>query len=362
MKILEIKFKPKTDRRFRLSVTIYFSLAIFLIQAISIAIAASLAYVFSLVGWIDFGLPTMPDLTELLIFMCISSVVIGFSVAFLTVKYPLKPFTTLINQINRLAAGDYKARVKISNKMDSHPAIKDVVDSFNKMAEELESVEMLRNDFINNFSHEFKTPIVSIAGFAKLIKRGNLTEEQKMEYIDIIEEESQRLAEMANNVLNLTRIENQLILTDVAKFNLSEQIRCSVLLLENKWSNKEINLTLDLGEVQISANEELLKQIWINLVDNAIKFAPAGETVGIKIIEHEHLVSVSVANTGSQIDADEQRKIFGKFYQSDTSHSCEGNGVGLAIVKKIVELHGGEISVESANNKTEFTVFLPKNQ
>lgn len=360
MKIINLK--PKSARKLRLSMTVYFSLAIFIIQAISIVIATILAYVFSSVGWIDFGLPSMPDLTELLIFMAISSLVIGFSVAFLTVKYPLKPFTTLIGQINRLAAGDYKARVQFGKRMDSHPAVKDVIDSFNTMAEELEGVEMLRTDFINNFSHEFKTPIVSIAGFAKLIKRGNLTEEQKSEYIDIIEEESLRLAEMANNVLNLTKVENQLILTDVSKFNLSEQIRGAVLLLENKWVKKNTILNLDVGEVEIEANEELLKQVWINLIDNAIKFSPNGAQVEIKIIEKENLLSVSVINSGSYIEDDELKKIFNKFYQADTSHSSEGNGIGLAIVKKIIELHGGEISVESSNSITEFTVFLPKTQ
>lgn len=151
------------------------------------------------------------------------------------------------------------------------------------MAEELENTQMLRSDFINNFSHEFKTPIVSIAGFAKLLRRGNLTDAQKEEYLAIIEEESLRLAAMATNVMNLTKVENQTILTDLTTFNLSEQIRACVLLLEEKWSRKELDLDLEFPEYTIRANEELLKQVWINLLDNAIKYSPNYGEIGVRI-------------------------------------------------------------------------------
>lgn len=352
--------KPKKSGRF--SLTLYVGLFVFVIQAISILVTAVLAYIFSGLKWIDFGIPSIPDLTELLIFMSVSSIIIGFATALFVSKFPLKPITNIIKQINRLADGDYKARLNFGKKNGNLPILSDISESFNKMAEELEGTETLRSDFINNLSHEFKTPIVSIAGFAKLLKRGNLTEEQKLEYINIIEEESLRLSVLANNVLNLTKVENQAILTDVSYFNLSEQIRSSVLLLEDKWTSKETELSLDIGEISISANEELLKQVWINLLDNAIKFSPKRGTVSIKAECDEKVVSVEISNGGSTISPEKLSKIFNKFYQADDSHSGEGNGVGLAIVKKIVELHAGEIIVTSENDFTSFTVVLPKVQ
>ena len=150
--------------------------------------------------------------------------------------------------MNRLAAGDFKARLQFGSILSSHPAFREISTSFNTMAEELENTELLRNDFINHFSHEFKTPIVSITGFAKLLAKGNLPEEQKALYLKSIEEESVRLAELATNVLNLTKVENQTILTEVSPFNLSEQVRAAVLLLENKWTEKNIDLQLDFDE------------------------------------------------------------------------------------------------------------------
>lgn len=170
-----------------------------------------------------------------------------------------------------------------------------------------------------------------------------------------------RLSYMATNVLSLTKVENQTILSDVSDYNLSEQIRSCILLLENKWSKKDIELQLEFGEHTISANEELLKQVWINLLDNAVKFTPDGHTIQVRISELENSITVVVMNTGSEIPKECQAKIFNKFYQADESHSSQGNGIGLAIVKRITELHGGKVSVTSENEVTAFTVELPKN-
>lgn len=224
----------------------------------------------------------------------------------------------------------------------------------------LDKTEMLRSDFINNFSHEFKTPIVSIAGFARLLKRTDLTEEQRAEYIDIIEEESLRLAAMATNVLKLTRIENQAILTDISEYNLSEQIRSCILLLESKWSKKNIMPDIDIDEYYIRANEEMMKEVWINLIDNAIKYSNEGGSLGINIEEATDRLLVSVSNTGSPIPDEAKEAIFRKFYQLDESHSSEGNGLGLALVKEIVKLHKGEVTVFCSEGKTVFTVSLPR--
>ena len=347
------------EQKNRFSLTLLFSLVIFVVLLVSIAIAGATAYVISRFGWMNTGSIDM-GLTPMLIYMGVASVVIGFGVTVLTMKYPLQPINRIISQMNRLAEGDFKARLQFGKLAASHPAFREISESFNKMATELESTEMLRADFINNFSHEFKTPIVSIAGFAKLLKRGDLTEQQRMEYVQIIEEESLRLSYMATNVLNLTKVENQSILTDVSAFNLSEQIRSCVLLLENKWTDKNIHFVLDFSEYKITASEELLKQVWINLIDNAIKFTPDDGTVEVNIHAEDNKVVIRVINTGSEISPEHQKKIFNKFYQADESHASIGNGVGLAIVKKCVELHGGAVSVASTHGMTTFKVELPQ--
>ena len=218
---------------------------------------------------------------------------------------------------------------------------------------------MLRSDFINNFSHEFKTPIVSIAGFAKLLRRGNLPEEARNEYLAIIEEESMRLSQLATNVLNLTKVENQVILTDADNFNLSEQIRNCFLMLETKWGKKNIDPLLPEDEFTIYGNEEMLKQVWINLLDNAIKFSEQNKPVEVTIRQNEDKTEVSVSNYGEPIPMKSIDRIFNKFYQADQSHATEGNGVGLAVVKKIVELHAGEIRVDHVDGKIVFTIILP---
>jgi signal transduction histidine kinase len=290
----------------------------------------------------------------------INSLVLGAIISTTISRFPLKPVNKIITQMNRLASGDFKARLEIEGPLAKHSAVKEVTDSFNRMAEELQSTEMLRSDFINNFSHEFKTPIVSIAGFAKLLRRGSLPAEKQEEYLAIIETESMRLSQMATNVLNLTKVENQTILTDVTEYNLSEQIRSCILLLSEKWEQKEIEYALDFNEYTIHANEELLKQVWINLLGNAVKFTPVGGLIEVRITEQENSITVSVRNTGSEIAPEHQERIFNKFYQADESHASEGNGIGLAIVKRVVELHEGEISVSSGSGSTTFTVTLPK--
>lgn len=304
----------------------------------------------------------VPYLGRFSLFSLLVSIPFGVLISLAVSQIPLRPVRDLINCMDALAEGDYTTRFHIGPVSRKYPPLVKIADSFNKMAQELQNTEMLRGDFINNFSHEFKTPIVSIAGFAKLLRRGNLPEKEKKEYLAVIEEESMRLSYMATNVLNLTRVENQSILTGVTEFNLSEQIRSCILLLENDWSKKNLDLMLHFGEHNISANEELLKQVWINLLHNAFKFSPPYQTVEVEIIEKKETLAVSIMNSGSEIPKEKQKLIFNKFYQADESHSAQGNGVGLAIVARVTELHGGRVSVQSENNVTAFTVELPKHQ
>ena len=352
----------KYDRKHRWALTLLFTGIVFVILLISQALTILAAYIMIQKGILFVFEEHLPEGQSILIFTGLTSMLIGSLIAFFTMRLPLRPFNHMISQMNRLASGDFKARLSFAYPLSEIPAYIEMSESFNKMAEELQNTEMLRSDFINNFSHEFKTPIVSIAGFAKLLNKGNLSDQARKQYLAAIEEEAIRLAYMSTNVLNLTKVENQTILTDVSSFNVSEQVRAAVLLLESKWSKKEIDLQLNFDEHIVEANEELLKQVWINLIDNAVKFSPQCGTVAIAIQEIEERLIVSISNTGSEIPPENQKMIFNKFYQADESHATEGNGIGLSIVKRIAELHGGEILVESGNGRTTFKLLLPKTQ
>ena len=351
--------KPVTEeQKERFSLTILFSVIVLVFLILTTIIVSIILSVMVYRGKLEIG-DIKLSAGRFILDMLLWSTGIGALITLLTMRYPLKPVNRFLNVLDRLAHGDFSARLSFTGPFSSVPAVKEVADGVNLMAAELERAEILREDFINNFSHEFKTPIVSIAGFAKMLKHGDLTEEQQREYLDIIEEESLRLAQMSTNVLNLTRVENQSILTDVQTFNLSEQIRTCVLVLEEKWTRKNIEIKLPEEEYMISGSPELLKQVWINLLDNAIKFSADYSPVEVKIRQNEDGTTVKISNFCEDIPAEKLSKLFNKFYQADESHAAEGSGVGLAVVRKVVSLHNGTVTVTSQNGKTTFGVSLP---
>lgn len=354
-----MKYANKKDKENIRRLTVMFSLIVLAVLIVVLGISALAAYLL-----VELEVIASEDgitATHIVIFMAISSIVMGTAISYISSKIILSPLNMMTSKLKSLANGNFGTRVDFDRIVSRVPSFLELSTVFNKLSEELQNTEMLRSDFINNFSHEFKTPIVSIAGFAKLLKKGNLSEEQTQQYLDAIEEESLRLSYMATNVLNLTKIENQSILTDVTRYNVSEQIRASILILEPKWSKKNLDFQLEMDEYTITASEELLKQVWINLIDNAIKFSSSDSAISIKASDIKDYLFVSVTNYGSEISAEAKAKIFNKFYQTDVSHSTEGNGIGLAVVKKIVDLHKGTISVVSENNSVTFTVTIPKN-
>ncbi len=350
---IKVRHKP------RLALTVLFSVVIFIfIFVTSIIVGGVMLYMVKHNLLTPGEVRTRP---EIIIFhMIVWSAGLGLVLSVVLSRVSLFPINKVIDAMNSLANGNFRTRLEFHTQLRRHPTIVEVTDSFNHMAEELEKTEMLRSDFVNNFSHEFKTPIVSIAGFADLLLEADLTEDERQEYIRIISEESHRLSDMATNVLNLTKIENQTILTDVTSFNLSEQIRNCILLLENKWEEKELNLDVDFGEYEYSGNCEMLKQVWVNLIDNAVKFSDRGGELKISITEMPDNLVISVSNTGSEIPRESLERIFNKFYQADESHAIQGNGIGLSIVKAIVDLHNGEVIPSSGGGKTVFTVVLPR--
>lgn len=350
------KGQLKKHRALALTVLCY----MFFVVLVTVVISFALIMILLSMGVIASTDTSRGDILHVVRFMSVVNLLTGICVTAFTNKILLRYINRVINAMNRLAEGDFKIRLDFGKPLMNHPTFAEISNSFNRMAEELDKTEMLRSDFSNNFAHEFKTPIVSITGFAKLLKRGNLSEEQKMEYLNVIEDESMRLSSIITNLLNMTKVENQTILTNVVSFNLSEQIRNCVLLLEPKWTCKNIELDVDFKEYTICANEELLRMVWINLIDNAIKFSPDYGMVKVSVKEQEDMLSVAVLNLGSEIPENKIERIWSKFYQADESHSSEGNGIGLALVKRVVELHKGSISVKSEHNTTVFTVVLPK--
>ncbi len=350
------KRKGNPDQR---NFTLIFSLCVFLILMLMLllmSVGTVLLQYTGLSKYID-NTSAMP-----FIFCAIASFIIGSSVTPLILSIPLAPINRLVSGMRHLARGHYDERVDLGNTT----LMRSLSDSFNTLAGELQNTEMLRSDFINNISHEFKTPIVSIRGFARLLQKEDLPSEKRRAYLDIIIEESTRLSNLATHVLDLSKVENQQILTDVSDFNLSEQLRHCILLLEKDWSRRHLEVSADFSEYTVAASEELLKQVWVNLLNNAIKFSPEGGCVTVRILEGtapangEPALQVDIVNHGPAIPEDQQRRIFDKFYQGDPSHASEGAGVGLSIVRKIVELHKGCVLVASDEETTVFSVILPR--
>lgn len=281
---------------------------------------------------------------------------IGSILMLLAVTHITKPVKRLTRATKEVAKGNFD----ISVEYDAQDEIGQLTHNFNLMTNELKNMEYLRKDFVSNVSHEFKTPIASIRGFAQLLKTKDLTKEEFDEYTDVIIDESTRLSKLSENLLRLSRLEKQVIPTQNAEFSLDEQIRKTLLLLEREWSAKELELDIDLDTVTYAGNEEMMQQIWINLLSNAIKFSHLHGTLCVRLKKEEGQVRAQISDTGVGIAADAIPRIFEKFYQGDASHSKEGNGLGLAIVRQIVESCGGTIFVESTEGKgTTFTVLLP---
>ena len=335
------------------SLRIMFTVWVVLIIAVSIGFFAGVELVlarFGLLGELDTIGKALPVVLSSLLMLPF-----GIAVAAFAMRYPMRPVKKLLQSMKRLSEGHFEERVYLGR----FGAMKEMADTFNSLANELQNTEMLRSDFVNDFSHEFKTPIVSISGFAKLLQRGGLTPQQHREYVDVIVEESTRLANMATNVLNLTRIEKQTILASITEYNLSEQLRKCILLLEKKWTEKQLEVVAGFGEQMVAGDQELLQQVWLNLLDNAIKFSPVGGELSVKIGRQKERMLVSVVNHGPMLTEEEQKRMFDKFWQGDPSRAGKGNGIGLSVVKKIIELHKGDVHVESSPEETVFCVSLP---
>lgn len=265
---------------------------------------------------------------------------------------------TLSEAIQKVAAGDYSIRITDQKKGQITP----IYEDFNKMCDDLESVKILRNDFINSYSHEFKTPIASINGFASLLLEKDLPEEEKQHYLRIIVDESARLSNLAVDTILLSKLSSQSIVTDLEEYDLGEQLRECSVILSGKWLEKNIDFDVELDRVMYCGNKEMMQHMWINLLDNAVKYTHEGGKVSVSVAEENNYAVVKIADTGEGISDDMKKYLFDPYFQGDSSHSGQGLGLGLSIVKRIVELCDGKISVDSTVNVgSVFVITLPLN-
>ena len=258
----------------------------------------------------------------------------------------------LSDSIRKVADGDYSIRItyKPSDSMAS------IYEDFNKMCSELGSVQMLRNDFINSYSHEFRTPIASINGFASLLLEKEFPQEEERKYLKIIADESERLSHLSSNSILLSRLSSQQIIADAENYNLSEQIRQCSIMLSKAWTEKKIEFSVNLDDINIRASRELMQHVWLNILDNAIKYTPEGGEISVSAKKIKDKAQIEISDTGRGMDKDTLSHLFDPYYRGSSS---SGLGLGLAIVKKIIDLSGGEIAVRSEEGiGTAFTITL----
>jgi len=268
---------------------------------------------------------------------------------------------TIIEPIQKIAKGDFSVKIRNEEKYDGEIGV--LVKSINDMTDELNAMEKMRQEFVSNVSHEIQSPLTSIKGFARALQDNNLSEEKRKHYLTIIETETTRLSKLSQNLLKLTLLESEEYTPERMTYRLDQQLKQIVLNSEPLWAEKEIELELNLEKVHITADQESMSQVWINLIHNSIKFTPSGGTITIQLKEYEKVVEVFIRDSGIGISKEQKQHIFERFYKADTSRNRTygGSGLGLAIVKKVLDLHQGEIKVESEEgNGTEFIVCIPK--
>lgn len=289
--------------------------------------------------------------------LLLGSLLLGGAVALYAGKNIIKPVQQIGKAFRELSEGNFNVKVPEDEKIDE---IREIAKQFNAMTHDLSNTETLRSDFVANVSHEFKTPVSSIEGYATLLQNPALTEEKRLRYAQKIVENTRKLSVLTSNMLLLTRLENQEMVTDNRTFRLDEQIRKVILLLESKWDKKGIVFEPELPFYNYYGSENLLEQVWYNIIDNAIKHSPRGGVISVRLKEEENFVSAEISDNGDGMTEEVLKHIFEKFYQGDPSRKEEGNGLGLALVKRIVTICGGEISVKSfVGSGSAFTVKLP---
>ncbi len=326
----------------------YFITSLLVGFGVTIPIELSLAFIVDRFFNVEISIPN-------LVWIVVVSIIVGGLVMASISKKLITPLTNLSTAMNKVADGDFTTQIETESK---HEPIQDIYTNFNLMVKELSATETLQTDFVSNVSHEIKTPITAIEGYATLLQ--DCTDnETEAEYVDKILLNTKRLSELVGNILLISKVDNKAIQAKKTTYRLDEQIRQSIVLLEPKWSAKEIEFDVDMDEIEYTGDESLMFHVWNNLIDNAIKFNPQNGFIRIKLEKSDENITFIIEDEGCGISDEEKKHIFNKFYQSDSSHKAEGNGLGLALVKNILNLCGGEISVtDGKNGGARFTVVL----
>lgn len=342
--------KPTPVKRSKFNYGFIFSSAALVGSLLSTALAMFIVWLLNRRFGVWLGMPY--TIRVLLI-----SILSGAAIAVGLSKIFVSPMMKLGDAMRKVAGGDFTVRLDCTSRIRD---VREVYGSFNTMVKELGNTETLQTDFVSNVSHEFKTPINAIEGYASLLQDSQLTDEQKNAYIDKIIFNTRRLSDLVGNILLLSKVNNQTISLKASTFRLDEQVRQSILALESKWEKKEIEFDIDLDEIEYTGYENLLSHVWLNLIDNAVKFSPQNGQIRIRLKQLAGSVTFSIWDNGLPIPEADIGRIFNKFYQGDNSHASEGNGLGLALVRKIVAAEQGTINVTSSEDAgTEFVVALP---
>lgn len=331
----------------------YYILIVAVIVLFSFGAIAGLLYLLE-------GLGVIPSLGiyTLISLLLVSGITVALMSYFIG-RRVLTPLVKLSSASKEVARGNFDVTVSDSSKMEE---VQSTFRNFNAMVRELKSISTLSSDFIANVSHEFKTPLSVIEGYAMLLQDDRLTAQEREDYLNKILVNTRRLNTLVGNILMLSKMETKPLPEQYTRFRLDEQLRQVVAQLEPQWSAKGISFRVRLDEVELLGWEQVLPYVWSNLISNAVKFSPSGSVIALTLLEQRECAVVTVSDRGCGMEPDVQERIFEKFYQGDTSHKAEGNGLGLALVRQIVELSQGVVEVESQPGKgSTFRVILPKN-
>ena len=274
-----------------------------------------------------------------------------------------KPVKQIMDALNKVMQGDFTVRIAPVKEFAGETGFNEIIKAINAMTAELQGTETLRTDFIANVSHELKTPLAVMGNYATMLQQPGISEAERMEYAKSISMAARRLAALITNILKLNKLENQQIFPQPQEFDLGEQLCQCMLAFENAWEKKNLEIETDIpDDVRIKSDPELLSLVWNNLISNAVKFTPEGGCIGVAVKTEEQAVTVSVSDTGCGNDPETGKHIFEKFYQGDTSHATQGNGLGLALVKRVMDILSGEITVRSTPGQgSTFVVKIKRN-
>ena len=345
--------KDKKKKHAALSMKFFFVMMVIIIILLVVASASGLMELLHSAFEIT---RDMPDI----FWIGILSALLGIVAAIFLRRFFFTPFNTIGAAMSKVAKGDFSIKLDTTK---GFAEMRRMNADFNRMTEELRATEILQTDFVSNVSHEFKTPINAIEGYATLLQGSDSTvSEEQAEYIEKILFNTQRLSTLVGNILLLSKVDSQGITAKRERYRLDEQIRQSILSLEPRWLEKETEFEVDLESVEYVGNEPLMSHVWNNLIENAIKFGPRGGVVRLKLTSLGGMICFTIEDNGPGIDEDAKKHIFDRFYQTDSSHKSEGNGLGLALVKQILIVEKGEITVENIpEGGCKFTVMIPQN-